>query len=395
MQVLVVNPPEGVLPRGTLELVRESGWQLTPAADYHAAIEAASTGTIDAVILPEPEHGSQTGMRDFEDLMRLIDARRTPALMVTEKERVRPADPRSLVHVVDPSTTLAELRGRLAMMEKYQGLVVELERELANMERLSQQLNQHFRDVDEEMRLAARLQRDFLPNLEEPIGGMKFASLFCPASWVSGDMFDVLRIDEDTTGLYIADAVGHGMAASLLTMFIKRSVISKRVEGERQAVVCPSEVMTTLNGALTEQSLPSCQFVTACYGLIDHGSLTLRFARGGHPHPVLVRPGGISRELKTPGGLLGIFQEAEFPTYEAQLAPGDKLLLYSDGLETVLSREAGSGDTAPPCETMFGPLSELAIDEMLEALARRLGDADQREDTRDDATILGLEVLRR
>ena len=133
-----------------------------------------------------------------------------------------------------------------------------------------------------------RLQRDFLPRITGPIENVGIATIYRPASSVSGDIFDIFRIDEDHTGFYIADAVGHGMAASLLTMFIKRAIVPKRVDGNDYVILTPSETLTNLNDALADQSLPNYQFVTACYGLINHRTLTLQYARGGHPYPLLI-----------------------------------------------------------------------------------------------------------
>src|SRR6185295_2848496 len=165
---------------------------------------------------------------------------------------------------------------------------------------------------------------DFLPNTREPVGGLKFATVFRPATWVSGDMFDVFRIDEENIGVYIADAVGHGLAAGLLTMFIKRAITPKRIDAGSYSVLNPSEIMVALNDVLTEQSLPQCQFVTACYALINHRTLHLQYARGGHPYPVLITAEGIVSEVKTPGGLLGISKGEDFPSHHSVLQRGDK-----------------------------------------------------------------------
>jgi sigma-B regulation protein RsbU (phosphoserine phosphatase) len=207
-------------------------------------------------------------------------------------------------------------------------------------------------------------------------------------------MFDVFRIDENTTGFYLTDAVGHGMAASLLTMFIKRSIVSKEVKGDNYVVLSPSEAMTILNDALTEQKLPNCQFVTACYGLIHHPSHTLQYARGGHPYPVLLTANGAITELKVPGGLLGVFKETEFPTFETSLNPGDKLWFYSDGLDTAFDSSAGYDSETPLVEQAFGPLARLPIDDAVRQLESRLEAAADTRGIRDDVTVVGLEVLR-
>ncbi|MGB2986180.1 MAG: SpoIIE family protein phosphatase [Phycisphaerae bacterium] len=396
MQVLVVNPPERTLPEGTTDLIRDIGWDITSAPNFHTALQVAGTGSVDAIIMPEPD-GKPAGNDDtseFDDLLRLVDARQIAGVMVTDRPGQRPANPRSLIDAVDREVSLPELRGRLAMIERYHGLVKRMERELNNMQRLGKQLNRHYQEVDQEMRLAGRLQRDFLPDLKEPIDNVQFASVYRPASWVSGDMYDVFRVDKENVGFYVADAVGHGMSAGLLTMFIKRAIIPKRIDGDRHKVLSPSETLANLNDALTDQSLPNSQFVTAWYGLLNHRTLTLQYARGGHPYPILITANGMVSDLKSSGGLLGIFKGEEFPTFDTQLRPGDKLLLYTDGLELAFqSDEADTLDTTSH-QRAFRSLAKLPIRSMMTQIDSWLGDeTGSLNNPRDDVTIIGLEIL--
>jgi serine phosphatase RsbU (regulator of sigma subunit) len=403
MQVLVVNPPQRALPEGTTELVRDSGWEYTTVTDYRLAIESARTGTVDAVIMAHPDRCSLGDQSDdqshseFNSLVRLIDAKRIAAVVLSDGAAVGRGDSHSLVDVVDSGISLPELRGRLAMIDRYHGLLRRLEHELHNMERLSKRLNRHFQEVDQEMGLAARLQRDFLPDLRKPIGNIRFATVFRPASWVSGDMFDVFRIDEDHTGVYLADAVGHGMAASLLTMFIKRAIVPKRVEGDGYTIVDPSEVLATLNDALVDQSLPDNQFVTACYALINHRTLTFQYARGGHPYPIMLAKDGVISDLKSSGGLLGLSAGERFPTFETRLYPGDKILLFTDGVELAFQGDDGNAGEATldprAYQRVFESLAKCSVDEMMRRIDDTLEDSKGSVDARDDLTLVGLEVL--
>ena len=409
MQVLVVNPPQQALPEGTTELLQDAGWEFTTATDYRSAIETARTGTVDAVIMVQPDHcppadrsGDKT-YSEFNSLVRLIDAQRIAAVMLSDDYATAGGNSHSLLEVVDRGISLPELRGRLAMIDRYHGLLRRLEQELHNMEQLSKRLNNHFREVDQEMRLAARLQRDFLPDLRKPIGNIRFATVFRPASWVSGDMFDVFRIDEEHTGVYLADAVGHGMAASLLTMFIKRAIVPKRVEGDGYTIVDPAEILATLNDALADQSLPDNQFVTACYALINHRTLTFRYARAGHPYPIMLAKDGVVSELKSTGGLLGLSAGGQFPAFETRLEPGDKILFFTDGVELMFQKESAQGSPDPkspkaPPDTqsypgVFESLSALPIDEMMRQIDTRLDEETGSTSPRDDVTIVGMEVL--
>ena len=368
------------------------GWRVASAEDYAEAVAATRSGSLDAVIIGECGAGASVRHPQLDNLLRIIETQQIAAIMITDRLPPASGRTRSLIDYVLPEVTAAEIRGRFAMIERYQAHLKRLEQELRNMERLGKRLNEHFREVDQEMRLAARLQHDFLPRLQEPIENARFASVYRPASWVSGDIFDVFRIDEEYTGFYVADAVGHGMAASLLTMFIRQAMVPKRVENGSYTVLRPSEMIANLNDALADQSLPNCQFVTAYYALLNHRTLTLQFARGGHPYPTLITPDGVVNDLKSPGGLLGLFKGEEFPTFETQLCPGDKLLLFTDGVELAFQERAHSLDT-DAYRQAFASVAHRPIHEMLRAVELLLDEGEGSLNPRDDVTIVGLEIL--
>ena len=127
----------------------------------------------------------------------------------------------------------------------------------------------HMQRLDDELRLAARLQQDFLPKSLPQIGSVRFHTLFRPAGYVSGDLYDVMRLDEKHVGFYIADAVGHGMPAALLTMFIKNALVTKEITADGYRLLTPAQTMAMLNDALVSQNLSNASFATALYGLIN------------------------------------------------------------------------------------------------------------------------------
>jgi len=387
MQVLVVDPAEHTLPQGASALLNDIRWHVIRVADYPAAIERAKTGEVDAAILCPPH---ETHRPAFEELLRLLAAKRIAAVMVGDDAGSAARLGGDLLDVVHSAVSPDELRGRLTMIERYHPLLRRLEAEMHTMERLSRRLGDHFKEVDQELRLAARLQRDFLPDLRQPFGHVRMSALFRPASWVSGDLYDVFRIDDEHTGMYIIDAVGHGMAASLLTMFIKRAIVPTRTESGARRILDPSEVLTVLNDALTDQALPHSQFVTACYALIHHPTMTFRYARGGHPYPIHISTTGELREIETCGGLLGITKGEEFPSFETRLQPGEKVLFYTDGLE--LAFPGTKEPSLPPYERAFADTARLPLDEMVTRIGSRLDGATDPNLPRDDVTLLGLEI---
>ena len=243
----------------------------------------------------------------------------------------------------------------------------------------------------EELRLAARLQRDFMPHDLPELDRVKFASLFRPAEWVSGDIYDVFRLDESHVGFYVADVVGHGMPAALMTMFIKKALQTKRIEGHDYEIVAPDDALAQLNEDICQQDLSGFQFCTALYAVLDTTRLTLDYARGGHPPPVRLETDGKAGPLDAEGPLLGVFPEAEFEAARVQLHPSERLVIFSDGAEDIFTPEGGSGS-----DGLIDQLREtrhLDADQAALHLAVRMDRARTHHSRRDDITILLLDIL--
>ena len=395
MRVLLVDPSTSSLPEGVAELLSAKGWEVQTTKDYRAAAQQAQRGGLDAIVLATAggEDGTEASPGQYASLVRIADAERIATVLMADGDAAEVVDGASLVDVIPSSSTTAELSARLATLRRSQALVRRMEKELANMERLGKRLNQHFTEVDQEMRLAGRLQRDFLPHTNEPIGPLRFATVFRPASWVSGDIYDIIRVDERHVAFYVADAVGHGMAASLLTMFIKRAIVPKRVRPDGYDLLTPCETLSQLNEALAAQELPNCQFVTACYCLVNTETLEMQYARGGHTYPLLISADGVVTELKSAGGLMGLFPDEEFPTRTVQLRPGEKVVIYSDGLEAAyLSRQDQTKWTQH--RQVFQELAHLSATGLTSQISEMLDQESGSLNPRDDVTVVAMEVER-
>src|SRR5437762_898331 len=101
------------------------------------------------------------------------------------------------------------------------------------------------------------------------VGPVRFAVSYRPCGQVGGDFYDVFRLDEHHVGFYVADAMGHGVPASLLTIFLKKAVQPKEVTGSRYRLVPPGEVLGRLNRELIDQQLAQMPFITMVYGLLN------------------------------------------------------------------------------------------------------------------------------
>ncbi len=130
-----------------------------------------------------------------------------------------------------------------------------------------------------------------MPSTLPKVSDLAFRVFFRPAGYVSGDIYDISKLDEHHVGVFLADAVGHGVPAALMTMFIKRSLFTKEIDralpnGYR--LVQPSETLAKLNQDLLDQQTGQVRFATACYALIDCRTHKVCMARAGHPPAILL-----------------------------------------------------------------------------------------------------------
>jgi sigma-B regulation protein RsbU (phosphoserine phosphatase) len=265
-----------------------------------------------------------------------------------------------------------------------------LRMELNLLRRRDETLNFYMHRLDEELRLAARLQQDFLPKMLPQLGRVHFHTLFRPAGYVSGDLYDVMRLDERRIGFYIADAVGHGMPAALLTMFIKHALVTKEILADQYRLLSPGEALSRLNQSLIEQNLSQAAFATALYGTIDADTLEVRLSRAGHPSPLVLRADGRLDALDADGPLLGIFPDEPFAETHALLHPGDRMFLYTDGIEV-----AFCDDDATDVQRWRDELlsrASLPTEELLTQFADRLDSESGSLEPKDDLTLVIVEV---
>ena len=245
-------------------------------------------------------------------------------------------------------------------------------------------------NLTEQLRLASLVQQDFLPAKLPNTDEIQWATIFLPAEWVSGDIYDIVRIDEQHIGFYVADIVGHGMPAALLTIFLKQALVMRETIENNYRIFSPAEVMKNLNLRMTAQKLSGYQFATCCYCLLNTKTLQLTYSRAGHPYPILIRPGNKPEQLEIRGSLLGIFEQAEYVQQTIQLQPGDKLLLYSDGAESFIGRFDDQGRFG--FDEEFCNLKDSPINEMIDSLNSVLQNQTIEPTEVDDITMIGLEI---
>jgi sigma-B regulation protein RsbU (phosphoserine phosphatase) len=281
-----------------------------------------------------------------------------------------------------PAELLAQARALLRIKDTHDRLT----EKTAEIHRVNKQLQQAYQQIDQELELAQRIQSSFLPQTLPQIPDCRFAVHYLLCGRVGGDFYDAFRLDENHVGFYIADAMGHGVPASLLTIFVKKGIRAKEVFGKQYRLVPPGEVLQKLNNELIEEQLSDNPFITMAYGLLNHRDATFQFARAGHPYPLYIPRDGDLEFWQQHGLLLGV-ADATFPVLQRQLRPGDKVLFYSDGVDNTMFEDQPTGTAS--LLTCAERHRRLPVDEFVNRLARDLRGGDPNPD---DLTLLGLEV---
>jgi serine phosphatase RsbU (regulator of sigma subunit) len=281
-----------------------------------------------------------------------------------------------------PGELLAQVQALLRIKDTHDRLA----EKTAEVHRINRRLQEAYQQIDQELELAQRIQASFLPQTLPEVPGARFAVHYLLCGRVGGDFYDVFRLDESHVGFYVADAMGHGVPASLLTIFVKKGIRAKEVFGRQYRLVPPGEVIGRLNRDLIDEDLSENPFITLAYGLYNHRERTLRLARAGHPYPLHIPAEGPTEFWRQEGLLLGV-TDATFPERAYALKPGDKVLLYSDGVD------GAAFEGLPPGAASLQACAErhraLAGPAFVDRLARDLFGAAEQPD---DLTLLALEV---
>lgn len=349
-------------------------------------------------------HVGQTKLGDLYEIIGMLEDRQVPT-MLTRTGQIEGTLRQDGVVVCPPQFDPAATCAMMAALLSQSPVIREMRAELTLLRAYEGGLCNQIGKIDEELRLAAQLQREFLPRQLVKIDDIEFRVIWRPAGYVGGDIYDVIGLDENHIGFFIADVIGHGVSAALMTMYIKRSLRTKVIDTDHPLgyrIIEPAEVLEQLNQEMVDRQADKVRFATACYGVIDCAKRQVCVARAGHPFPLVLRATGETKTLEPEGGLLGVFPNQQFEQVHTQLDRGDRLLLYSDGFEWAFpapcNSPARTGDKGQRRASMryteeFDNLRHGPLDEALARLEQKLDTQAGSLNQRDDLTLLCMAVV--
>jgi phosphoserine phosphatase RsbU/P len=240
---------------------------------------------------------------------------------------------------------------------------------------------------ERELMLARRIQESFLLSEFPRRSRLEVYATNVSSKEVSGDFYDVVPVGDDGYLLAVADVSGKGVPAALLTAMLQASLRTQANAGVRV-----SAMMETINRLVCGRAATG-QFATFFLASVSERDMTLRFTNAGHNFPYLFRASGERKSLETGGLVVGMMEEARYQEECVALAPGDRVVFYTDGVT----------EAARPDQEMFGEerlihlveslprdlAAREVVDRVLKGVREFLGDTE----AGDDITVMVLRVI--
>lgn len=204
---------------------------------------------------------------------------------------------------------------------------VEVFRDITEQKKLEKDLGERGEEMRSDLLLAKRIQTKILPQRGN-YGDVEVNYIYSPSEYLSGDIFDVFKIDEDNVGIYIGDVAGHGIASSLMTIFIRQTM-----HAINKISLSPSDVLSNLQAKFKELKLDAERYFTIFYGIYNRKKMEFKYANAGHNCiPFLYNEDRILMLENYGFPIFGFLENVEFEEKKVSLNHKDKILLYTDGL---------------------------------------------------------------
>lgn len=266
------------------------------------------------------------------------------------------------------------------------------------LEKLNEQLEVTNSRMKRDLDAAAKVQQSLLPSSNSGNPMVHIAWKYLPCDELAGDFLNYFMLDETHLAVYVVDVSGHGVASSLLSVAIGRTLTShasassllvKEVDGQL-VITPPSEVANELNQRFPMEDQNGLYF-TMAYGVLDLESLEFCFASAGHVPIVHIPNSGRPELFKVPSMGIGWFDDIEYSDHKVMLQPGDRIYLYSDGVPEAMDVDSKQFDTRQMLEILELGKTQ-SLDESVALLLRSVERWCATNGPKDDVSILGLEI---
>ncbi len=296
-------------------------------------------------------------------------------------------------------TPVRDTAGVLTHFIGVQSDVTERKEAEEGLRRASRELERANQLMRGDLEAAARIQRSLLPSQLPTLSGVRLAWTFRPCRELAGDMLDVIPLDEQHVGFYVADISGKGVPASLLAVTLSHTLsaipersclLARQGPAAPYVPTSPALVAASLNRQF-QMEARRVQYFTMFYGVLNLRCRDLRFVSAGHPPAILVPSEGPPTALPSAGFPVGLVAEAEYDERQHVLVPGDRLYVYTDGVSEAAREPEGELGVERLSEVL-GAGRAAPLEESVEGVRRLVESWCEGGEPADDVSVLALEV---
>ncbi len=316
------------------------GYETLEAASGEEALDICRGASIDIIVSDWMMPG-MSGL-EFCQALRKVEGRRPYFILLTaqtEREALAKGLDSGADDFLSKPFNAVELRARMRAGER----LVRTQRDLADqnavLESTLSELSDAYAAIERDLRGARVFQEGLVPTRHLSLDRFAVSLLFQPSGHVGGDLVGYFRVNAHELGVYSVDVSGHGVASALMTARIagffsdtspERNIALTRV-GEGYAMVPLEQACSRLN-AILQEDRETDQYLTMILARVNLGTGQVELCSAGHPSPAVQRRDGSVSFLELWSTPIGLLDEVEFAKATVDLGPGDRLLLYSDGL---------------------------------------------------------------
>jgi sigma-B regulation protein RsbU (phosphoserine phosphatase) len=275
--------------------------------------------------------------------------------------------------------------------------IIELQKSLKEKNRVLESINSK---IQHDLEMAAEIQKSLLPTRAPEVPDIRFEWFFKPCDELAGDIFNVFKLDENHLGMYVLDVSGHGVAAALRSVTLSYLLSPSHMQSgllldfpngsDEPVIVPPAQVVNHLNKQFPLE-LNTGQFFTILYGILNIPEKTFRYVSAGHPGIILLNGEGVAEVVENATRPVGIAEDYCYEEKVIQLHPGNRMVLYSDGLvEAKNARMEEFGKER--LQRIMEEWRHRSLKEAMEAVTNELNRWKEKEHFEDDVTILALEI---
>lgn len=291
----------------------------------------------------------------------------------------------------DLKTSFSEIEKQKEEIQKYSETLEErVEQRTAELNNANEELTEINKKFRSELEMARRVQQGIIPDEASfpRRDEMRLASVYESMGTVGGDLYDVIRIGKNSYGFLIADVSGHGVPAALITTMAKVSFNTHSHWGTAPAQICDK-----VNRETHQLIADLGYYLTAYYGILDLEDGRFEYTNAGH-HPALLcrAEDGKVEKLDTEGLFIGISENGKYTSGSAVMAPGDKILLFTDGIVEARN-DAGEKYGFERLIPFFADHRDMRPKDLVAALLKEIDKFYGVKDPDDDRAALVIEFM--